>query len=166
MSTGGTAFDTERGSVVIRLEREEGYRFAVDFGEVFEPFAMDEPFPLGEGSAPNASRVLGAAVGNCLAASLLYCLQRAHIRVKALQVVVKVTPERDADRRLRVGSIAVQLFPQVELGTPGGYARCLEIFEDYCVVTGSVRAGVTVDVTVASPLSTAAAPAADPAAGS
>ena len=38
---------------------------------------MDEPEPMGENSGPNAGKVLAAAIGNCLTASLLFCLQKA-----------------------------------------------------------------------------------------
>jgi len=38
---------------------------------------MDEPEPMGGNSGPNACKVLAATIGNCLTASLLFCLQKA-----------------------------------------------------------------------------------------
>ena len=138
----------ERAPTRVRLELEEGYRFSVDLGEAFEPIHMDEPPPIGDGSGPSPSAVLGAAVGNCLSASLLYCLRRAHLDVEGLVADVQVTPARDERGRLRIGSIAVRLQPALPAGSDGRMARCLELFEDFCVVTASVRSGIDVDVAV------------------
>ncbi len=132
----------------VRLELEDGYRFRVDFGEGFPPLLMDEPAPLGDGAGPNASAVLAAAVGNCLSASLLYCLRRARIDVTSLRTEAEVVPARNAEGRLRIGSIRVELHPEVAAGAEGRLGRCLELFEDFCVVTESVRAGIDVAVEV------------------
>lgn len=132
----------------VRLELEDGYRFWVDLGEGFPPLLMDEPAPLGDGAGPNASAVLAAAVGNCLSASLLYCLRRARIDVTSLRTEAEVVPARNAEGRLRIGSIRVELHPEVAAGAEGRLGRCLELFEDFCVVTESVRAGIDVAVKV------------------
>jgi organic hydroperoxide reductase OsmC/OhrA len=92
--------------------------------------------------------VLSAAVGNCLSESLLYCLRRARIEVTALRAEVEVTPTRNDRGRLRIGAIRVTLVPEVAPGAEGRYARCLELFEDFCVVTESVRGGIDVTVDV------------------
>lgn len=133
----------------VRLELEGGYRFRVHLGEGFAPLLMDEPGPLGDGAGPNASALLAAAVGNCLSASLLYCLRRARIDVVGLRSEAVVTPERNDEGRLRIGSIRVALHPEVAAGAEGRLGRCLELFEEYCVVTESVRAGIDVIVDVA-----------------
>jgi organic hydroperoxide reductase OsmC/OhrA len=132
----------------VSLELQDGFRFLVDLGDTFERLAMDEPEPLGEGSGPNASAVLGAAVGNCLSASLLYCLRRAHIEVTGLRTEVEVVPARNAKGRLRIASLQVRLHPELVAGGEGRVARCLELFEDFCVVTESVRQGIEVGVIV------------------
>ena len=60
------------------MKREEGFVFKVDFGlPGVKEFTMDEPAPVGDDSGPNASKVLAAAMGNCLTASLMFCLQKA-----------------------------------------------------------------------------------------
>ncbi|HEX9913983.1 MAG TPA: OsmC family peroxiredoxin, partial [Candidatus Bathyarchaeia archaeon] len=62
----------------VSMRRLDGFRFEVDFGlEGVPPMVMDEPAPVGGDSGPNASKVLAAAMGNCLTASLLFCLQKA-----------------------------------------------------------------------------------------
>jgi organic hydroperoxide reductase OsmC/OhrA len=109
---------------------------------------MDEPAPLGTGAGPNAARVLAAAIGNCLSASYLFCLQRARIEVRDLRTTVTGSYVRNAQGRLRIGNLRVQLEPVLGPGAPERIARCLELFEDFCVVTQSVRDGVDVDVAV------------------
>lgn len=135
--------------VSVTLELQDGYRFLVDLGdERFPPLLMDEPPPLGEGVGPNAARVLAASVGNCLSASALFCLRKAHVEVRSMRTTVQVTEERNEQGRLRITGIDVVLHPQVAAEDLPRMGRCLEIFEDYCVVTQSVRGGIAVRATV------------------
>jgi len=128
-------------------------RFLVDFdpaGEVGmerREAVLDEPPPLGEGAGPNAARLVAAAVGNCLAASLLYCLQRARAEVDELTVSVSGTLCRNEEGRLRIGSLTVELRPALADGE-AALQRCLPLFERFCVVTESVRQGIPVSVRV------------------
>jgi organic hydroperoxide reductase OsmC/OhrA len=57
--------------------------------------------------------------------------------------------------RLRVGALRVQIHPEVDEADQGRIERCLSLFEDYCVVTQSVRAGVDVSVEVKATVETA-----------
>jgi len=137
----------ERFALTLRLQ--DGYRFLAGFDdEDLPPLAMDEPPPLGEGTAPNAARVLAAAIGDCLSASALFCLRRAHVEVRDMRTTVEGSLERNEAGRLRIGAIAVRIEPIVDADQQPRMRRCLELFEDFCVVTQSVRAGVDVDVSV------------------
>lgn len=136
----------------VTLDLKDGYRFDVDFQQEGVPgLVMDEPDPLGAGAGPNAVRVLGAAIGNCLGASLLFCLRRSHIEVGSLRVDVTGTVVRNEAGRYRVGEVRVKLHPDVAAADVEGMGRCLDLFEDFCIVTQSVRDGVAVQVEVASP---------------
>jgi uncharacterized OsmC-like protein len=131
------------------LELVDGYRQQADFGlPGVAPLTIDEPPPLGELAGPNPARVLGAAVASCLGASLLFCLRRARVDVRGLRTHVTGTMARNERGRLRVGAIRVRLEPVVPPEQQAGMARCLAVFEDYCVVTASVRPGVDVHVEV------------------
>jgi uncharacterized OsmC-like protein len=133
----------------LSLEQRERFLFDVTFdGPGWPVLRVDEPQPLGDGSAPNASRLLGAAVGNCLAASLLFCLQKARVPVAGLRAEVRGELARNEKGRLRIGAMSVVIRPSLEGVGPERIARCLELFEDFCVVTQSVREGIAVHVSV------------------
>ncbi len=136
----------------LRLERITGYEFETrfDWNQV-EPLLLDEPEPLGGSKGPNASRLVGAAVGNCLSASLLFCLEKAKQDVKAIRTEVAGTMMRNERKRLRIGKLDVRITLDVDAREPDRVTRCLELFEDYCVVTASVRKGISTSVVVTDP---------------
>ena len=133
----------------LQLKRLSGYQFRAEFGDDRLPaLVLDEPPPLGSGAGPNPARLLAAAVGDCLSASLVFCLTRAKIEIAGLEARVVGTYRRNENRRLRIGSLAVS----IQLDAPGLHdervAGCLASFEDFCVVTASVRKGIEVSVEV------------------
>ncbi len=140
---------SEQGSFEIRMQSGEGYRFQVDFNDpAIAPLLVDEPAPLGAGSGPNASRLLATAVGNCLSASLLFCLRKAHVAPDSVSTTVRGNMVRNEQGRLRIGGFEVAIEVSGEFDSQGRFDRCLGMFEDFCVVTASVRQGIPVQVTV------------------
>ena len=140
--------DQDRFSLTLILQ--DGYAFTADFELPGVPrLTLDELPPLGVGAGPNPARLIAAAVGNCLAASLLFCLRKARIPVKQLRATVEGSLVRNDHGRLRIGEIRVLLAPEVAGGDRDRMSRCLELFEDFCVVTESVRQGIPVSVEVA-----------------
>ncbi len=133
----------------IGVDLVRDYRFRVRFDKDHYPeLLMDEPPPLGGDSAPNASRILAAAVGNCLSASLLFCARKARIDLQGVRTDVTVHFTRNERGRLRIGKIEVAIEPLLDAADKAKAQRCLELFEDYCVVTQSVRDGIDVSVNV------------------
>jgi uncharacterized OsmC-like protein len=114
---------------------------------------MDEPAPLGHESAPNAARILAAAIGNCLAASLVFCLSKAQVTDAGVSADVRVEVVRNEHRRLRIGSVDVTLYTKLPAAHPA-LQQCRATFEDFCVVTQSVRQGIDVHVRVEGAAST------------
>ena len=131
------------------ITQEAGYRFRVRFDHEGVPdLITDESPPLGEGKGPSPSRLLATAVGNCLAASLLFCLGKARLSLDGLEAEVLTEFTRNEAGRLRIGSMKVRLLPKWTDETAAKARRCLQIFEDFCVVTEAVRHGVPVEVRV------------------
>ena len=109
---------------------------------------MDEPPPVGDGTGPNPTRLLGAAVGSCLSASLLFCMRKARLQPGEITATVEGTLERDDRNRLRVGGLQVRIRPTLGEDDASRARRCMDVFEDFCIVTQSVRSGIDIDVVV------------------
>lgn len=139
----------EIGKFTIRLEQEEHYAFRVKFDlPKASDILMDEPPPLGERNGPNASRLLAAAAANCLSASLMFCLAKEDVPPHTVQTEATCTLVRNEKRRLRVGRLDVRITVGKELLETKKAERCMELFEDFCVVTASIRQGISVGVEI------------------
>jgi organic hydroperoxide reductase OsmC/OhrA len=139
--------DARDHRVTLRFTR--GYEFVADFEDAgLPPMFFDEPTPLGAGAAPNAAAVLGAAVGDCLSASLVFCLRRAHLDILDLTTHVTTHVTRNEKGRLRISGIDVEIKPQLSEADGARFQRCEGLFQDFCTVTESIRQGIPVNVTV------------------
>ena len=135
--------------IQIKLVQQADFRFAADFGSAAIPTLItDEPAPLGGGQGPNPEQMLGTAVANCLSASLLFAMRKFKNDPSPLQAVATVNPVRNPQTRMRIGSIAVDLRLGVAASTISSLDRILAQFEDFCVVTQSVRSAIPVAVRV------------------
>ncbi len=133
----------------LTLTLGEGMQFDTEFdGEKMANLLFDEPAPAGEDEGPNAARVLGAAVGNCLSASLLFCLRKARVNVEGMRTEVRGTVGRNEKGRFRVENIAVRVITEIPPEDQSRVDRCLKVFEDFCIVSASVRQGIDIDVEV------------------
>jgi organic hydroperoxide reductase OsmC/OhrA len=131
------------GTVTLSLQTD--YRFDVDFGlPGVGHLATDATPPLGQGSGPDSERLLMAAVGNCLSASLAFALRKFKNEGVPIRTTVDATLGRNEHGRLRVHGMAVD----IQLGVPASSLRLVERalaqYEDFCVVTQSVRAAIPV----------------------
>jgi len=133
---------------VVTLVR--GYQFVAEFPETDGQPAilLDEPQPLGDNRAPNAAALLGAAVGDCLAASLTMCLRKSRATVNGMTASVTTHVARNDAGRFRISGIDVELTPELGLDSSDRLERCGTLFEDFCIVTESVRQGIHVRVSV------------------
>jgi organic hydroperoxide reductase OsmC/OhrA len=135
----------------VELERLGGYRFRADFGNpAIPPLVLDEGPPLGQDAGPNPTKLLATAVGNCLSASLVFCLGKSRVEVGTLRTTATGRLVRNERGRLRIERIDVLLRPELPGADPARVQKCLERFEDFCTVTASVRQGLTVGVKVES----------------
>ncbi|MBU3055720.1 OsmC family protein [Pseudomonas indica] len=132
----------------LRLRQEEDYRCTLAFDDGVPPLTADEPPPLGQGQGPSPVQLLLAAVSNCLTDSLLFALRKFKQDAEPLSAHAIAEVGRNAENRLRVVGIEVDL----SLGKPAAemqhIPRILDQFEAFCTVSQSVAAGIPIRLRV------------------
>ena len=133
----------------VTLEQQDDYAFRVSFDDTaLAPLLTDEPAPLGHDGGPNPSRMLLAAIANCMAASLLFALRKFRNTPGRLHATISAQMQRNDQGRWRLPVAQVEL----QLADPAAdyqqLPRILDQFEEFCIVTQSVREGMQVDVRI------------------
>ncbi len=133
----------------ITLEQRQDYEFLVRFDkETVADLVTDEGAPLGKDAGPNPARLLAAAVANCLSASLLFALRKFKNRPEPITALATTRIGRNEQNRLRILGIDVQLRTGRKAAEMAHLERILAQFEEFCIVTQSVRDGLAVNVSV------------------
>lgn len=133
----------------ISIDQVEDYQFLVKFDRpAGAELKTDETPPLGKDAGPSPSRMLAAAIGNCLSASLLFACTKAGVKPPHVHADVKVQIVRNEKRRLRVGRVQVEIDPGFTAEDAVKAKGAREVFEDFCTVTQSIRDGIPVEVKV------------------
>ena len=131
------------------VHRKKGYKSSVTFDELRGvELHMDEPKPVGTSEGPSAAMMLSSAVGHCLTSSLMFCMEKSRGSVKDIEADVETSLIRNDKGRWRVEGIKVNMKVDVNDIDKEKLERCKSIFEDFCIVTASVREGVKIDVEV------------------
>ncbi len=136
-------------SPVTTIKLLEGFKFKAEFDHNLPSIIVDELMPVGKNEGATPTRLLSVAIGHCLSSSLLFCLQKARIKVNDLQTTIKANVERNNDGYLRIKSFDVKVQLEVAEEDKSRLPRCLSLFENYCTVTQSVQQGVKVNIEIA-----------------
>lgn len=135
----------------INMEKLENYKFKVDFGKKSIPsLLMDETkdIPGGEETGPTASMLMGAAVGNCLSASLIFCLSKKRVNLKNLRTIITLKRKRNDKGYWSISEIVVDLQPEIAEEDRARFDQCVEIFRNYCIVSNSIETGIPLTVNI------------------
>ncbi len=129
------------------LEQVEKYRFTVEFaGAPFPGLTVDEPPPTGGDAGPNPVQSLAMAVGHCMSSTLVNTLERAHVPVTRLHTTVRTTLGVNERGRTRVRELHVEILTQpLDEADRARFDHCVEIFPDFCTVSGAVREGIKIE---------------------
>ncbi|KZZ13208.1 hypothetical protein A3758_02300 [Oleiphilus sp. HI0118] len=138
--------DNAQTTVHLGLKLLDNYVFEIDFGD-FGKIITDEPEPLGQGEGPNPSHLLAASIANCLAASLMFAVRKFKGDPGALSAQAELSMHR-VNGRLRVKKTDVTLQLGNAYENLPHIDKVLAQFEEFCVVTQSVREGFEVNVEV------------------
>lgn len=137
----------------VSLEWVKSFEFTATYDGLPERpmLLVDEAPPLGGGKGPNPAALLATAVGACLASSLVFCLRRSRVDPTDLRIRVNAHIERNEAGRFRISGIDVEIAPGVSEADANRLLRCEDLYEDFCIVTESVRHGIPVNVKIAEP---------------
>jgi uncharacterized OsmC-like protein len=129
------------------LEQIVRYEFQAQFADApFPGITVDEPPPVGGDRGPNPVQSLALAVGHCMSSTLVNTLERAHVRVTPIRTTVRVTVGVNDQGRRRVRHVGVEITTSpLDEADRGRFDRCVEIFSDFCTVSGAVRVGIPID---------------------
>ena len=140
---------SEEQTLELSIEQITDYEFRVRFdGTTLPELTTDEAPPLGHDAGPNPGRLLLTAVANCLTASLLFALRKFRNAPGPLRANARARLARNSRGRWRVAGVEVDLHLAEPAASLQNLERVLAQFEDFCIVTESVRAGVPVTVRV------------------
>ena len=140
---------SEDVSFSIQLEQRENYQFTMKLDWPDAPdLALDSGPPLGRSAGPDAERLLAGAVGYCLTASLLFCMRKFKQTPGTLRTEVSGALTRNERGRLRIGGLNARIHLSDEAGQITHFDRCAKQFEDFCVVSDSIRHGIALNVEI------------------
>lgn len=140
---------TDSPDIRVMLEQEGPYAFKVNFeGAGLAALHTDEPAPLGEGAGPNPSAILLTSIANCLGASLLFALRKFRNAPGPIRAEIVARKERNAEGRWRIPRAEVTIHLSDKAADLEHFDRVLAQFEQFCIVTQSVREGVDVAVRI------------------
>jgi len=151
--------DEMKTKVGLKLDEFESQMiFRCDLGNMkVKDCYIDEEHPKeADMLGPNPSRLLALGVTGCLSASFIFCLKKRNLRVDDFKAEAEVTIIRNQKGFWRIKNINVEISPTIT--DPESLKRakqCLKetsegvsFFEQYCIVTQSVRAGIEVNVNI------------------
>ena len=140
---------TDSPDIRVLLEQEGPYAFKVNFeGAGLAALHTDEPAPLGEGAGPNPSAILLTSIANCLGASLLFAMRKFKNAPGPIRAEIVARRERNAEGRWRIPRAEVTIHLSDKAADLEHFDRVLAQFEQFCIVTQSVREGVDVAVRI------------------
>jgi len=149
--------DEMKTKVGLKLDEFESQMiFKCDLGDmkVKDCYIDEEHHKEVDMMGPNPSRMLALGVLGCLSASFIFCLKKRDFKVDDFNGEAEVTITRNEKGFWRIKKIDVDIEPKIEdPETLKRAKQCLKqlkdgynFFEQYCIVTQSVRAGIEVNV--------------------
>ncbi|MHA1785519.1 MAG: OsmC family protein [Candidatus Helarchaeota archaeon] len=138
-----------RAKVHLELEKDMIFKCDMNVMKVKECYIDETHHDDMEMLGPNPTKLLATAVLGCLSASFIFCLQKKKLTIDDFKGTAEAVIARNDKGLFRVKEINVDLIPKSD--DPNILRRieqCKKIFETYCTITESVRAGIKVNVNI------------------
>ena len=137
----------------VGLKQEEEMIFKCDLGNLkLNDLFIDEKHKKNiDKIGPSPVKLLGISILGCLAASFSFCLQKRNFSLLDLEGKAELTIARNNKGFWRVKKVNIDLIPRVD--NPKAHKRinqCIKFFEQYCIISESVKTGFDVSVNVKS----------------
>jgi uncharacterized OsmC-like protein len=138
---------------LVELAQVEKFEFTVTFPSApYGGLTVDEAPPVGRDAGPNPVRTLALSVGHCMSSTLVSTCERAHVPIRPPRTTVRATVGRNDAGRMRVQHLELEISTgPVNEADREKFAHCVEIFPDYCTVSGAVRTGIPIAHRVSGP---------------
>ncbi|MFW9879020.1 MAG: OsmC family protein [Candidatus Thorarchaeota archaeon] len=98
---------------------------------------------------PSPAKLLALSVLGCLSASFSFCIQKKNYSLSGFEGKAEVKIARNEKGFWRVKNIDIELNPKID--TPEMRRRadqCRKFFEQYCIISESLRTGFDVNVSL------------------
>lgn len=136
-----------KSEVGIKLEEE--MIFKCDLGHIkMNDLFIDEQHKKSiDKIGPNPSKLLASSVLGCLAASFAFCMQKKGFSLSDLDGKAVITSIRNEKGFWRIKKIDIKLNPNIDNTEMRKRAdQCIKFFEQYCIISESLRYGIEIDV--------------------
>lgn len=147
----------EKNTIVdIKLEKDLIFKCNLGFKKLQEIYIDETLEEKDDMWGPDAARLLGMALLGCLSASFIFCLTKRNLTLDDLEASAEISFKTIEKGYTRIKQIDVNLKPKTDdASTLKRINQCIRemkngkmLFEENCIITASVREGITVNVEI------------------
>lgn len=134
---------------IVGVTLEEEMLFKCDLGKInMQDLYLDErDLRDAEKIGPSPARFLALAVLGCMGASFAFCLKKKNFTLDELDGKAEVIIKRNEHGFWRIKKINLNINPKIDDPQMRKRAdQCRKFFEQYCIITQSVREGIEVNL--------------------
>jgi uncharacterized OsmC-like protein len=135
----------------VELKHKEDCMFDARFRTKEGDLLLPAPTPVGVGYGPEAVTLLNMSTTYCMTASLNYYLAKARVVPTTLRAKGHVGMRLTEEQFRRVKSIEIDIRIEVDEKERKRLMRALDRFNDFCIITESIKGSFPINVRVHHP---------------
>ncbi|UCC19418.1 MAG: OsmC family protein [Promethearchaeota archaeon] len=138
-----------KSEVGIKLEEEMIFKCDLGKIQMTDLFIDEQHKKSTDKIGPNPAKLLALSVLGCLAASFAFCLQKTNFSLSDLDGKAVIISKRNEKGFWRLQKLDIKLNPKIDNPEMRKRAnQCIKFFEQYCIISESVRNGIDIDVKI------------------